>query len=303
MKLKKIHKLYLIICILSLSGCSLTIGHFADNLNKAVKANNDTQTIMQALPTYLVLLDGLIESDPDDDNLLITSSKLMTAYAGLLAAEYDMMAIALEDNEANIYQRNKIKQQELKLVKKAFSRASRANCIYENYLCNLTTIKYMEFKKRIEQVTADDISMLYNLGVAWATWIKLNSHDWNAVAQLPQVKLIMKKIILLDETWDNAGAHMYLGVLNSLLPASYGGKPEQGKEHFESAIEITQGKNLMAKVLFAEFYARLTFNKKLHQKLISEVLSYKKLPRDFILINTLAIEKAKYLQSSADDYF
>jgi len=303
MKTNTIHKLYLTIAILFLSGCSLTIEHFSDNLNKAVKANDDTQTIKQALPAYLLLMDGLLESDPEDEKLLIASSKLMSAYAGLLAAEYDMMKISLEDNEANIYQRKKIKQHELKLIKKAFSRASRANCIHKDYLCDLTTVKYNEFTKRIKIVTVDDVAMLYNLGAVWATWIKLNSQDWNAVAQLPQVKLIMRKIILLDKQWDNAGAHMYLGVLNSLLPASYGGNPEQGRENFESAIEITQGKNLMAKVLFAEFYARLTFNKELHQKLISEVLSYKELPRDFILINTLAIEKAKYLQSSAEDYF
>ncbi|VAW56524.1 hypothetical protein MNBD_GAMMA07-1374 [hydrothermal vent metagenome] len=296
-------KLFLIISIQFITGCSFTISNFTDNLNKAVKANNDPKTVMQALPPYLILMDGFIEGDAEDEDILIASAKLMNAYAGLLAAEHDMMAVALEDNEANIYQRKKLKQQEIKLVEKALKRASSANCIYEEYLCNLTTLKYDDFIKRIQQVEDDDIAMLYSLGTVWAAWIKLNSQDWNAVAQLPQVKLIMQTVILLNENWDNAGAHMYLGVLNSLMPASYGGKPEKGRESFEAAIKITQGKNLMAKVLFAEFYARLTFNEALHQKLISEVLNYKETPHDFVLINTLAIEKAKYLQASAEDYF
>ncbi len=303
MNFKKILIILLILSIQFISGCSLTIGRFADNLNNAIKSNNDPRTIIQALPPYLIILDTLIEGDHEDEDVLLASAKLMSAYAGLLSAEHDLMAIALEDDEYNIYHRHKVYQQQIKLIDKSLLRASTANCLYEEYLCNLATIKYAEFEKRMLQVEEDDLDMLYSLGTVWSTWIKLNSQDWNAVAQLPKVKLIMETVIKLDKQWDNAGAYMYLGVLNSLLPAAYGGNPEEGRKNFEAAIKITKGENLMAKVLFAEFYARLTFNKKLHQQLLAEVLNFKEFPHDFILINTLAIEKAKYLKASADDYF
>jgi len=292
----------MIITLQYLSACSLSIGNFSENINRAVKANNDPQTVMQGLPTYLILLDGLIESDPFDEDMLIASSRLINAYTALLGSELEKLGEDLNDNK-NEYQKKKIKQQLKKLTLKALQRAAEANCLHEEYLCNLTTIKYKEFEQRLKKIDEDDIAMLYSLGTAWATWLQTNSDDWNAMAQLPQVKLIMETVNIIDEKWDNAGAHMYLGVLNSLLPANLGGKPEQGKKNFEAAIKLTQGKNLMAKVLFAEYYARLTFNKVLHQQLITDVLGFKESPHEFVLINTLAIEKAKALQLSAEDYF
>ena len=47
-----------------------------------------------------------------------------------------------------------------------------------------------------------------------------------------------------------------MAVMESLLPPTLGGKPDLAKKHFERAIEISAGTNLMAKVLYAEKYAR-----------------------------------------------
>ncbi len=294
--------LLLISIPLLLMACSFSVSSFSENLNKVVRANNDPQTVLQALPAYLVLLDALIESDPEDEALLIASSRLMNAYGALLATQQELMSVELEGEQYN-YQRNIISRQQKKLSEKALSRAAKAICLYDDNLCNLTTIQYAEFVARLQSVDEDDIDMLYSLGISWASWLQVNSDDWNALAQLPQIKLIMQTVISKDETWDNAGAHMYLGVLNSLLPATLGGKPEQGKMHFEAAIRLTDGKNLMAKVLYAEYYARLTFNSELHKQLVADVLASSETQHEFILLNTLAIQKARALQISAEDYF
>ena len=285
-----------------ITGCSLSISNFSNNLNKAVKANNDPQTVMQALPAYLILLDAIIVSDPDDEETLIASSKLINAYAGLLGAEYEML-LSESDDGLETYRQSQIKQQQKKLTEKALQHAARANCLYKEKLCDLITFNYLEFEKKVQSIEEEDIDMLYSLGTAWAAWLQTNSSDWNAMAKLPQIKLIMQKVISINENWDNAGSYMYLGVLNSLLPSTLGGKPEVGKNNFEAVIIITEGNNLMAKVLYAEYYARLTFNKELHQKLLSDVLSMKESPDNYRLINTLAIQKAKALQLSAEDYF
>jgi len=260
-------------------------------------SNNDTQTVMQGLPAYLILLDGFIESSPNDEDLLIASAKLMNAYAGLLGTQIALMS---EEDE---YRQENIKTQQKKLNDKALKRAAKAICLYDDDFCNLTEIKYAEFKLRLKELDEDDIEFLYSLGTAWAAWLQVNTDDWNATAQLPQIKLIMEKVIEFDETWEYAGAHMYMGVLNSILPASLGGKPDIGKQHFESAIKLTNGNNLMAKVLYAEYYARLMFNKNLHEELIAEVLTYQDTQSNLTLLNTLAREKAKALKASAEDYF
>lgn len=275
----------------------MAIDSFSSNLNQAVMSNSDYQTVMQGLPAYLILLDGFIESDPDDEDLLLASAKLMNAYSGLLGSQLDMMA------EQDEYEHEIIRNQQKKLTDKALKRATKAICLYDDDFCNLTTIKYSDFVLKIKEVEDDDLDVLYSLGTAWASWLQVNTDDWNATAQIPQIKLIMETVIRFDEKWENAGAHMYMGVLNSILPASLGGKPENGKQHFESAISLTQGNNLMAKVLYAEYYARLTFNKSLHEKLIADVLTAKGYQTNLTLLNTLAKQKAIALKASSEDYF
>lgn len=282
-----------------MSGCSMMINSFTENLNHAVKSSNDPQTIMQALPAYIVLLDGMLEGSPDDKELLLASVSLMNAYSTLLGAQPDLVEDLPE------YQYQKIKNQQKILTKKALLRAEKALCIQVDTLCNLTKKKYKELENKIANIHKDDVDTLYRLGTAWVSWLQVNTDDWNAMAQIAQIKLIMQTVVVHSENIDNANVHVYLGVLNSLIPSSLGGKPEVGKMHFESAIRISNASNLMAKVLYAEYYARLMFDEKLHKKLISDILSKENTEHNgnHSLIDTLAIEKARNLQRSAADYF
>ena len=107
----------------------------------------------------------------------------------------------------------------------------------------------------------------------------------------------------IDPAYDNGGAYLYLGVINSIRPASLGGKPEEGKAYFDKALELSQGKNQMVRVLYAQFYARLVFDKELHDKLLNDVLAADPIAPRLTLINTLAKVKAKALLESGKDYF
>jgi len=82
-----------------------------------------------------------------------------------------------------------------------------------------------------------------------------------------------------------------------------GGKPEEGREHFERAIEISTGKNLMIKVLMAENYARMVFNQELHDQLLQSVLSESAESPGLTLINNLAKQQASILLAESSDFF
>lgn len=107
----------------------------------------------------------------------------------------------------------------------------------------------------------------------------------------------------LDETYQKGSAHLYMGILQSLLPAALGGKPEIARQHFETAIQLSENKNLMARVSYAEHYARLVFNQALHDKLLKEVLEAKPEQPGLTLMNTLAQQKARQLLETGKDYF
>ena len=133
--------------------------------------------------------------------------------------------------------------------------------------------------------------------------IQASSSDWNAVAELPRAKACIARVLQLDESINNGDAHVYMGVMQSLLPPNMGGKPELAKQHFDRAIELSKGSNLMAKVLYAEKYARLVFNRELHDKLLKEVVNYDISQSDNKLIDVIAQERAEKLLANADDYF
>jgi hypothetical protein len=264
-----------------ISGCSIS-ERFSKNLTGAVLNNDDIQTIADGLPAYLILIDSMLEDDPEDEDMLRTSASLTNAYAGVFVTS---------------------PERQRKLVAKALRLASRAICLHKEESCNIQSQKYDQVQSIISNMDEDDLSMLYTLGVAWASWIQANTENWNAIAQIAQVKLIMSKVLELNENYQNAGAHLYMGVLNSILPPAMGGKPELGKQHFEKAISLSNNKNLMAKVLYAQHYSRLIYDQQLHDKLLKEVLAAKPEVKGMTLSNTVAQKQAKELLASSNDFF
>jgi hypothetical protein len=82
-----------------------------------------------------------------------------------------------------------------------------------------------------------------------------------------------------------------------------GGKPEEGRRQFEKAIAISGGDDLMAKVEYARRYARMVFNRELHDRLLREVLAADPVQPGLTLGNVLAQRQARELLESAADYF
>ena len=82
-----------------------------------------------------------------------------------------------------------------------------------------------------------------------------------------------------------------------------GGKPDEAREHFEKAIALTNGRDLGAKVEFARGYAKLMYDRELHDRLINEVLAADPEEHGLTLSNILAQEDAVIMMEEADDYF
>jgi hypothetical protein len=107
----------------------------------------------------------------------------------------------------------------------------------------------------------------------------------------------------LDETYGDGALHGYLGILNSLRPPALGGRPEVAQAHFERAIELSSGRDLSVKVEYAKRYARLVFDRDLHDRLLREVLAADVDAPGYTLFNTLAKLEAQELLASSQEYF
>lgn len=283
----KLFKLsFLLALVLSISACGQLIAsakqEFAEDLSATVLEFDDPETIKKGLPAYLILMSSMIKGDPENADLLESGAKLYGAYASGFA-----------DSE----------ESKKALANRAFDYAGRAMCIRDEHFCEVKSLSYFEFEKLLASIEKPQAEHLLIFMSSWAGIIEANSSDWNAVAELPKVKAGMQRVLDIDETVDNGNAHLYMAVMESILPPALGGKPELAKKHYDRAIEISNGNNLMAKVLYAEKYARLLFDRELHDELLQQVIDADVGPQDQILVNTLARQRAAELLLDADDYF
>lgn len=285
-KIQFIKRSIVLLLMLSISACGQLISNakqeLARDISATILAFDDPETIKKGLPAYLILISSMINGDPDNPDLLESGARLYSAYASSFTDTEDSKKA---------------------LAKRAFSYASHAMCLRTIDFCDVDSISYFEFEKRLARVTKPQAESLFIFASSWAAVVEANSADWNAVAELPKVKAGIQRVIDIDETVSNGNAHLYMAVMESLLPPTLGGKPEIAKKHYDRAIAVSKGENLMVKVLYAEKYARLLFDRELYDNLLRQVIDAGSGPQDLLLINTLAKQKAAQLLLDGDDYF
>ena len=274
-----------IVAILT-SGCSSIVENvsagMADNLSSAILNQDDPELVREALPAYLLLLDSLNGPETDSVGTLSAAAQLYAAYGAAL----------VDDPE-----RAKI------LTSRARSYGERALCAAEKQACNLDGLDFDAYTKAIKAVNEDDVEALYSYSLSSLAWIRSNSDDFKALADLPKIELALQQVMALNPGDLAASTAMYLGILNTLRPAALGGNPEAGREWFLRGIELSDGKDLSIKVEYARGYARLLYERELHDQLLNEVLATEVEQPDLTLFNMLAREEAKLLLASGDEYF
>lgn len=276
----------LLAALSQLAACSYFVAQAGDDLaqrlSSSIADHDDPQTVATALPAYLLLIDALVLDRPDDAHRLQSAATLYSAYTGAFVTDARRKRV---------------------LSQKALDYADRGACAANANFCNLRAASFEDMTRRLSTLPADGVAPIYTLGVAWAGWIQARGDDMNAVAELAQVEALMRRVVALDESHDAGGAHMYLGALTTLLPEALGGDPAQGREHFERAIALSAGRNLMPNVVYAERYARLVFDRELHDRVLRETLAADPAVPGYRLMNTLAQARAQQLLDSADEYF
>jgi hypothetical protein len=96
---------------------------------------------------------------------------------------------------------------------------------------------------------------------------------------------------------------MFFGVILASRSKMLGGDPEKAREYFETCLRITNGRFLMAKVYFAQYYARQAQDRELFVRLLTEVTEADDWPKDMSLMNLVAQRKARALLEDVDLYF
>ncbi len=268
------------------AGCSTLVasaaGGLADNLSTAILNQDDPQTVRDGAPAYLLLLDSFAEGSPKNPDILSSSANLYASYGAIFAGDEARAA---------------------RMTGRARDYSERAICISYKRSCNWKDDTYDEFLGSLKGLKKKHAKYVYSYAISSLAYIRAHSGDWNALAELPQMEALLNRYLEISDANVEASVHTYLGILSSLRPPSLGGEPEKAREHFEKAIALTQGRDLSVKVEFARGYARLMYERELHDKLLHEVLAADPRQDGYTLTNVLAQQDALALLASADDYF
>jgi len=270
----------------ALAGCASLVSSaasgFADRLSLAILNQDDPETVKAAMPSYMVLLDSLVEGSPNDPDILAAAATLYASYGAVFADE---------------------PLRAKRLTRRARDYAQRALCAEYAEACNWRELNYDDFVASVSNVDADEAELLYTYGFATLAYLRAHSDDWNSLAELPQAQALFEHYLEVAGTGVNEATYVYMGILHTLRPPALGGKPELAREHFERAIALSGGRDLSAKVEFAKGYARLLYERELHDELLTSVLAADPYADGLTLSNVLAQQEAAQLMLDADDYF
>jgi hypothetical protein len=254
----------------------------ADSLSSAILNQNDPETVRDGAPAYLLMLDSFVEGSPGDIATLRSAAELYAAYG----------IVFVEDPE-----------RARRLTSKSRAYGQQALCASNTDSCGIWNLPFDQFSDVINDLGKKETQNLYTVGLTWLAYIQTHSADWSALAELPNVEVILSKLRELDSSFRPADVEHYLGVMNTLRPPALGGNFDKGREHFESAIALSGGKDLSIKVDFANYFARTLYDQELHDRLLNEVLEADPNQKGFTLFNTLAQRDARSMLESGVDYF
>jgi hypothetical protein len=285
---KRISLFFLLIALLTACATNKTMtvaatASLLEDVAKASSKQSDLMLIRQGMPSYLMLIDGMVEALPDNKRLLISAAQLYASYASAFIQDTD-------------------KEYATTLYARARDYALRA--LEQNGFKNPATRPFDDFESSLYDLGKKDVPYIFWAASCWGSWISLNQGSIEAMAELPRVELLMKRVLELDEAFYYGGAHIFMGVLDASKPRVAGGDLNRARDHFLKAIELGDGKFLMARIYYADYYAKKALDRELFISILEKV---RKIPADIppelTLLNTVAHIKAKEMLNQVDEYF
>src|SRR6185503_1063747 len=285
-----------------LGGCSvrrLAVRAAANALGSGTDVyatDDDPELVGAALPFALKTLEGLLEQDPQNRNLLLATSRGFTQYT------FAFVQLPAERAEADDFARSEqLRARAIKLFLRARDYALRGLAATHPGIDEELRRDPVAAAAKVER---EDLALAYWAAAAWGSAITVGKDHLELLADFPAVRALGERGLELDEAWEHGALHALMLSVEAATPASLGGSPQKAKEHFERAIALGGGKDALVYVNYAESVAvpaqdRTAFDDLLHKAQAIEIESAPELR----LANTLAQEKATWLLAHADDYF
>ena len=254
------------------------------NFSDSVFEECDPHLAGDAIPANLMLMEGLLKSDPNNGKILTLLSMGFSGYAMLY------------------------------LEKEAPERASQFYLRARGYGVRALGDKgkalvepgaaITDVQSTLKSMGPGDFEALFWTSVSWNAWINLNLDKPTALSQLAASKACLERILDLNENYLYGFPHILIGTTLAATPPMLGGNPQLAKAHYEKALKLGERKFFLAQYYFARYYTTRAQDKDLFFQLLDEVSSGDPQDlKDVCLINTIIQSMAGELRETAEDLF
>ena len=271
-------------CALVRSGASRMLTPVATQLSEGFLREGDLELAREGSPAFLLMLDALAETHPDNPGILLAAAEAQLAYATSFVDR------AQKERSKAMYLKAKTYGLKALSRNRRFSRA-------------LAGTSPDEFGRALQGFRKKDAGALLTTATAWVMWIIASSDSPAALGEMPRVLAMMDRVQALDPGIRNGGVDLFYGIYYTVLPLGGGRDLEKARACFERSLEIAGPDYLLARVTFAEFYARYAFDRELFEETLRQVLAAEPKVPEFTLMNAAAKARAQALLDQADDLF
>lgn len=295
---------FLILALMSFSACGFkkvatkTTAQVFYDASPTIDQEADVELAQQSLLGFLKILEGFYVQNPKDPVVLLL---LARSYAGYAYGFTENDILQYKDSDPEKYAKAETR------AKRFYERAKR----YGLELLSLSPslAKGLEsspddFAAALQKQNKADVENLFWAGFAWGNYLNFHKDSVEAIASAPKIEMLMQRVIELDPDYYYGGAYTFMGAYYASRPKLLGGDPQRAQQNFAKAKAVTQGKNLMAPVAEAQFYAVQIQDRSLYKSLLQGVLNADAatLP-EIRLMNELAKIRAQTLLEKESVFF
>jgi len=326
----------LLLGLLVCSGCSINqmaTRMVADSLasggggGSVFTSDEDPELVEDALPFALKLYELLIESDPKNDELLVSAGSGFISYA---YAFIEMPASMLSYDE---YEREKRMKR-------------RANAMYlrgRGYVFDALELRYPGFYEAVhakepgrfvellQKTEKEDVPALYWAASGWMAAVSASDMDFDMVVDIPRAVALMTRALELNPDYNDGDLHnLFMQVYGTVsnYGMMYGGKElaeytkgtleryyaaregeqemmrQRAEFHFRWAVELSEGLNASTYVSFAQTYPLKEQNVRRYRSLLEKALAIDPDRRpEGRMLNIISQRKARWLLEHMEDNF
>ena len=256
---------------------------------------NDPELVRDAAPFALKSMESLLAERPDHRGLLLALTRGFTQYS---YAFVETEALAIQDREPREYRR----------------RLDRALHMYiraRDYGLRLLELRHpglagelrSEPDSAVVRIEAEDVPAAYWTAAAWGAALGLALDDPGMVADFPAIRALLRRALALDPDFDQGALHEAMIGVEAVSPLM-GGSRERAREHFERAVELSDGLKAGPYVALAAGVAVAEQDRDEFERLLRRALAVDPdaAPR-LRLANLIAQRRARYLLDRADHLF